>query len=172
MNYLKGKTVYLSGAMAALADGGVKWREYVSTKMEDLGVEILDPTKKKSHSLEEIGENKNEFRELILQERFYELAEKFYPVARWDLRSVDKADFLIVDYDPSIHTVGTIDEIVIAHIEKKPILLKYEKSQLNLFNPWITVRVKPEHLFATWDDLFKHLDDVNKGNFNHGLWTL
>lgn len=175
INYLKGKTVYLCGAMAAVADDGKQWREYVTTLLKQRGVNILDPTRKKSRCASEIDENKELFRKLILAADFDSLSKVFYPVARWDLRSVDKADFLIVNYDPTVHTVGTIDEIVIANIEHKPILVRYDPSQLDKFNPWLTVRVKPRHLFPSWETLFEHLDYVNQKihpYFDEDSWTI
>lgn len=171
-NYLKGKTVYLCGAMAAVADDGKAWREYVTTLLKQRGVHVLDPTRKKTRCASEIDENKELFKKLILEENFEKLAEVFAPVARWDLRSVDKADFLVVNYDPSVHTVGTIDEIVIANLERKPILVKYDKTQLDKFNPWLTVRVKPKYLFSSWKALFEHLDVVDRGEFDRDLWTI
>lgn len=171
-NYLRGKTVYLCGAMAAVADDGKQWREYVTGLLKELGVQVLDPTRKKSRCASEIDENKELFRKLILEENFEKLAEVFAPVARWDLRSVDKADFLVVNYDPSIHTVGTVDEIVIANLERKPILVKYDPAQLSMFNPWLTVRIKPKYLFPSWEKLFEHLAIVNRGEFDRDLWTI
>ena len=171
-NYLKGKTVYLCGAMAAVADDGKQWREYVTHLLKERGVQVLDPTRKKSRCASEIDENKELFKKLTLEANFEKLAEVFAPVARWDLRSVDKADFLVVNYDPAVHTVGTIDEIVIANLERKPILVRYDPAQLNIFNPWLTVRVKPKHLFPSWKALFEHLDVVDSGTFDRDLWTI
>jgi hypothetical protein len=172
MNYLKGKTVYLCGAMSAVADDGKQWREYVTHLLKQKGVQVLDPTRKKSRCASEIDENKELFRKLVKEQNFEKLAEVFAPVARWDLRSVDKADFLVVNYDPSVHTVGTIDEIVIANLERKPILVRYDPKQLDVFNPWLVVRVKPKHLFPSWSALFDHLNVVDSGEFDRDLWTI
>lgn len=172
MHYLKGKTVYLCGAMAAVADDGKQWREYVTTLLKQRGVQVLDPTRKKSRCASEIDENKELFRKLIKEEKFEELSDVFAPVARWDLRSVDKADFLVVNYDSTVHTFGTIDEIVIANLERKPILVRYDPAQLDTLNPWITVRVKPKHMFSSWKTLFEHLDVVDSGKFDKDLWTI
>jgi hypothetical protein len=171
-HYLKGKTVYLCGAMAAVADDGKQWREYVTHLLKERGVQVLDPTRKKSRCASEIDENKELFKRLVKEQKFQELSEVFAPVARWDLRSVDKADFLVVNYDSTVHTVGTIDEIVIANLERKPILVRYDPEQLDTFNPWLTVRVKPKYLFPTWKDLFAHLDVVDGGEFDRDLWTI
>lgn len=172
MNYLRNKACYLAGAMQACKDNGIGWRAEVVPKLENLGLTVFDPTNKVLHSASEIGENKNHFRSLILQEKWMELKKAFEPVMRYDLRCVDKSDFLVIAYEPKFHTVGTIHELVTANIQRKPILLKYNRNDLNLFNPWIPVLVKPEHLFATWDAMFNYLKSVDSGNIDMHMWTL
>lgn len=173
MNYLKQKAVYLCGGMCAYKDSGMGWREEVKPILRDrFGIHVYDPTHKEVVGASEVGENKELFRSLILQEKWKELKEAFELVVRWDLRAVDKADFLIVVYDPTIHTVGTIHEIVLAASQKKPILVKYDKAHLNLFNPWLSILIRPEHLFAEWDALFEYLAEVDKGNVNPEYWSI
>ena len=43
INRLKGMTAYLCGAMDRVEDGGVKWRQYITPKLQELGVGVLDP---------------------------------------------------------------------------------------------------------------------------------
>ena len=43
MSRLKGMTAYLCGAMDRVEDGGVKWRNYITPKLQELGVGVLDP---------------------------------------------------------------------------------------------------------------------------------
>jgi hypothetical protein len=172
MNYLKDKACYLAGAMQACADNGVGWRAKIVPKLKEFGVTVFDPTNKVSHSASEIGENKDLFRTLILQEKWTELKSTFEPVMRYDLRCVDKSDFLVIAYDPKYHTVGTIHELVTANLQRKPILLKYDKADLDKFNPWIPVLVKPEHLFSSWEKLFEYLEAVDTGHINLHMWTL
>jgi len=149
MKYLQDKSCYLAGAMQACSDNGTGWRSEIVPKLKNYGLTVYDPTNKVLHSASEIGENKDLFRTLVLQEKWQELKETFEPVMRYDLRCVDKSDFLVIAYDPNVHTVGTIHELVTANLQRKPILLKYDRKDLNKFNPWIPVLVKPEHLFST-----------------------
>jgi hypothetical protein len=172
MNYLNGKACYLAGAMQACQDNGIGWRAEIVPKLEKFGLTVFDPTNKVLHSASEIGENKQNFRSLIQQEKWNELKAAFEPVMRYDLRCVDKSDFLVIAYEPAYHTIGTVHELVTANIQRKPILLKYSKEDLNIFNPWIPVLVKPEHLFSSWDSMFSYLDSVNSGNIDMHMWTL
>ena len=173
MEYLLGKKAYLCGAMAALDDSGVGWREWITEKLQnDFQMIIADPTEKTTEGISEVGDDKAKFRELCKKEAWHTLKDEFYDIVRWDLRAVDQADVIIVNYDAKVATVGTWHEIEVANFERKPVLMKYDQNQLDDFNPWITVHVKPQHLFPTWESLLLHLQEVNKGNFDRRRWTL
>lgn len=172
-NYLNGKTAYLCGAMAALGDSGVQWREWITDKLEsEFNMRVLDPTDKTTDGISEIGDDKEKFRELCKKEAWAELKEEFYDVVRWDLRAVDQADVIIVNYDTLVPTVGTWHEVEVANFERKPVLMKYDRKQLATFNPWVTVHMKPQHLFSEWETLFQHLRKVNEGDFDRRRWTI
>jgi len=172
MGYLNGKSVYLCGAMNLEEDDGIGWRDFVIPKLEEYGITIYDPTRKDTEGISEVGEDKMRFKRLMEEEKFHKAKKVFEPVSRWDLRRVDKADFLIVAYDPTVPTVGTIDEIVTACGQRKPVLLKYGKEKLRYMSIWMTVRVDPDHFFSTWERMFEHLNDVDSGNANPSYWTL
>ena len=170
MNYLKLKTVYLCGAIKDATDDGISWRDTITPKLEKYGVNVLDPCKKTGNS-EEIGDAKKRFRDIIIDEDWKQIKEEFWPVVRWDLRSVDKSDFIIFDYNTDVNTIGSIHELVVASSQKKPILLKYNKSQLSKFNPWIVTFIKESHFFSDWGDMFNYLEDVNNGIFDSSYWV-
>ncbi len=159
--------------MCAYKDSGTGWRDWIKPELiSKYGLNVFDPAHKVSNCASEIGENKDLFRDFILSENWEGLKKSFDPVCRWDLRSVDKSDFIIVAYDPKIHIFGTIHEIVVASWQRKPILVKYDRKELNVFNPWMTVLVQPKHLFAEWDDLFMYLDKVDQNDFDASCWTI
>jgi len=168
MGYLKDKSVYLSGSMYDVEDSGAGWRGNITPALENFGLTVLDPCKKTINS--EIGEDKELFKKLIMEENFLELKERFFPILKLDLRCVDLAHFIILMYRPSLKTIGTIHEIVMANIEKKPILMYYPKEELDQFNPWIACLIKPNHFFSNWDDMFEYLKQVDNGIFDTSLW--
>jgi len=176
MNYLRDKKVYLSGPILNAADDGVEWRLHITPKLEEFGLEILDPCQKHialgDDRLNEIGESKKKHRNLILEEKWAEVKQSFWPIVRTDLRMVDHCDFIIFNHDPTIPTVGTIHELVVATFEKKVILLKYDKSKLEEFNPWMATFIKPHHFFAEWEDMFDYLDRVDAGELDTSYWVL
>jgi nucleoside 2-deoxyribosyltransferase len=174
-NYLTGKRVYLSGSMHSLKDSGVSWREEITPRLEKLGIIVSDPCKKTTlpqNGKDEIGADKEKFKKIILDQNWKKLKEDFWEIVRTDLREVDKCDFVIFCYDPLSPTVGTIHELVVATFEKKVILLKYDKSQLDHFNPWIATFVKEHHFFHDWDDMFMHLKHVDDGVRDTSLWVV
>ena len=177
MNYLNGKKVYLSGPIMNSNDDGVEWRQVITSRLEkDFGLEVLDPCQKHiamgDNRLNEIGESKKKFRKLIVDQNWEQVKKDFWPIVRTDLRLVDHCDFVIVDYDPTVPTVGTIHELVVATFEKKVVLLKYAENQLKDFNPWMATFVKQHHFFSKWPQMFKYLDRVNNGELDTSYWVI
>lgn len=176
MNYLKGKKVYLSGHIHTLNDDGMTWRNYITPLLEEFDLEVLDPCKKHiksgDGSLSEIGNSKKKFRDMIVNEQWDKVKVDFWPIVRTDLKMVDHCDFVICDYDPTLPTVGTIHELVVATFEKKVILLKYNRDQLESFNPWICTFIKSHHFFADWDLMWEYLEEVDNGKKDTSYWVL
>jgi hypothetical protein len=172
MTYLSGKTVYLCGPLHAEKDDGVGWRDAITPRLQAYNIIVDDPCKKTANGVGEVGDDKNRFKKLVKEKKFLEAKEAFWPIVRKDLRSVDKADFIIFNYIASSPTIGTWHEIINAQYQKKPILMKYDESQLDHFNPWVLTFVKATWCFATWDELFQELDKVNNRQFDSSHWTL
>jgi hypothetical protein len=175
MNYLKGKKVYLSGPMHLAIDDGAIWRDSITPKLKDMGMEILDPCRKPINAnpdLNEVGKNKEKFRDLITVEEWKTVKHEFWPIVRCDLRMVDHCDFIIFNYNPLTPMVGSIHELVVATFEKKVVLLKYDRNQLSDFNPWMATFIKEHHFFAEWEDMFDYLRKVDEGVFDTSLWVI
>ena len=172
-DYLKGKSVYLCGPLHSCKDDGVGWREQITPKLNIYGLTVEDPTKKTANGVGEIGQDKARFQQLVMEKKFVEAKEAFWPIVRKDLRCVDKADFLIFNYDnPTIPTVGTWAEVICGSGQKKPILLKYDETQLDKFNIWVLTYIKSSCIFSEWNDMFSYLDKINDGHLDTSYWTL
>lgn len=171
--YLKDKIVYLCGPIGLSNDDGVEWRNNITPRLLKLGLKVDDPTKSTINGRGEIGNDKTYWKTLIKEQNFSQLKKEFWPIVHKDLRSVDKCDFLIVNYDALTPTVGTYDEITRAKISRKPILLKYNEEQLDYFNPWVVTWVKENELFSEWENLLKYLEnEIDNGYYNSSTWTL
>jgi len=175
MNYLKGKKAYLSGPIHSVKDDGTIWRDDITPKLLEYGMEILDPCKKiisGNVDLSEVGKNKQKFRDLIMEGNWGAVKKDFWPIIRCDLRMVDHCDFIIFNYNTEVPMVGSIHELVVATFEKKVVLLKYNKSQLKDFNPWMATFIKEHHFFAEWEEMYSYLNKVNNDIFDTSLWVV
>lgn len=173
MGYLGDKNVYLAGPIHAVADDGIGWRDVITPKLiSRYGVTVDDPCKKTANGMGEVKDDKKMLVECIKKGDFSAVKKLFYPIVRKDLRSVDKADFIIVVYDPTVHMFGTIHEMVVAHAQRKPILLWFDKNNIEKFNPWCLTLVKDNMIFTDWDNMFTYLDKIDGGDFDSSYWTL
>ena len=172
-HYLRNKTVYLCGSIHSSSDDGVGWRETITPQLKKFGLEVLDPCKKNNKlGIDEIGKDKEKFRNLVLKQNWKKLKKDFWGIVHYDLRCCDKADFIIFNYDTKANMVGSIHELTVANFEKKPILLLYDKAQLKDFNPWVATFVKAYHFFSGREALFSYLQNVDKGEFDTSLWVV
>lgn len=173
MGYLRNKVAYLAGPIHAASDDGVGWRDMMTPILTDkYGVTVDDPCKKTVNGVGEIKDDKKMLIDCVKTGNFAEVKKRFYPIVRKDLRSIDKADFLIVVYDPTIHMFGTIHEMVVAHTQRKPILLWFDKNNIEKFNPWCLTLVKENMIFTDWEVMLQYLDKIDAGEFDSSYWTL
>ena len=156
------------------SDDGTGWRDWITPKLQtEFNLIVEDPAKKTVNGgLCEVKDDKKKFKEMAKREDWEQLKEGFYPIVRKDLRCVDKADFIIAVYDPTIASFGTIHEIIEAAHQKKPILVRYDREQLDHFNPWLTCLVKPQWLFPTWEKMFEYLSEIDSGVIETSHWGL
>lgn len=175
MGYLNGKSAYLAGPITAVSDDGLGWRQWITPQLvEKYSLKVYDPTKQKSITGRvEIADDKKHFENLAKEKKFDQLREEFVPILRKDLRLVDKADFVIATYSPKIHMFGTIAEMLIASfLQRKPILCYCAPEEITGINPWLLAYVKEGCLFSDWNDIFKYLDKVDKGEVDPRYWTI
>ena len=172
MNYLKNKRVYLCGPIHEVSEDGIGWRDNLTPALRGLGLVVDDPCKKSTTGLGEVKDDKIALQKIITDRDWALLKKSFMPIVHKDLRSVDHADFLITVYDPTIHMLGTIHELVVAHWQRKPILIYCDPAKLDRLNPWILTFVKSDCFFTDWSVLLDHLNSIDEGNIDTETWTL
>jgi hypothetical protein len=173
MGYLSDKSVYLAGPMHAVEDDGIGWRHWISPILERRwNLKVEDPSKKVVNGVVEIYDHKEYFKSIIESLNWEKIKEEFYPIVRKDLRCVDKADLIIAVYDPTVHMFGTIHELVMAHLERKPIYVFVNSDNAKKINPWLFTLIQPDWLFLEWEQMFKRLDKVDQGDINPEYWSL
>jgi hypothetical protein len=158
---LEGSRVYLSGPMDFVAsradEAKFGWRNRVGEFLTRMGVTVFDPWKKPQvRGLHEYGRESVDSTEIRNTWTFAPGAEgakarakvsgKFWETQHIDLRMVDTADFIVAYCPTNIYSVGTPHEIVVARLQRKPVLF-----------------VSPPVRFKAFDDLKAHLHGDKKG---------
>ncbi len=156
-NFLRGARVYLSGPMDFVAsrvdEKRLGWRNRVGDFLRSFGGVVFDPWFKPAvrglheYGLEDI--NTIDVRDTWTYEqgdRGDEIrarcAEKFWETLHIDLRMVDTSDFTIAYVPTNIYSVGTVHEIILSRLQRKPVLF-----------------VSPPVTYPSYDALREHLRD-------------
>jgi hypothetical protein len=147
-------------------DGGKPWRTWITPLLKEMGVIVFDPTNKPIKTGTESVEGRF-YRECLKQESKYDqLSAEYRQISNVDLRMVDVVDFLIVHLDLDIYPAGTIYEMVVANMQKKPILLHMEQGK-NKVPDWWFGRLPHKEFFSDWNDMVHYLRYINLGNNPH-----
>lgn len=161
MNALRDTRVYLAGNMEYTEDC-VDWRDYVKTKLSDVGIKVLSPLdttfvdqKTESHDdRERLKRNRESGNLLAVHEYMRQVIQK-------DLRLIDLSDFVIVNFEIQKPTFGTMHEIVIADQQKKPIfLIVNDKSKTPL---WLMGLLKPHYIYNNIDEALEIIKKIDSG---------
>lgn len=154
-NILANARVYLSGPMDFVAsrveEKKFSWRNRVAEFLQRFGTIVYDPWNKPQVTGMPHYGKEDEFSTSKRKNWTYhnnekgdkiraELCDQFWPTLHIDLRMTDTADFLIAYCPTNIYSVGTVNEIVVARTQNKPVLL-----------------VTPPVIFPPYDNLVSHL---------------
>lgn len=174
MNRLLFSKAYMVGSMDRSWEAGKEWREWLEQKLIDMGIIPMNPYKK---SIIECNafEDDDSFEKRSRAKKAGDwdtFAAIMKPVRAVDLRMVDRSDFLICNYTINIHLCGTIEEIVTANRQKKPVLIMCEEGKYNIPD-WLFGMLPHELFFESWDDLLEYLRHINEDEeiSNLGRWT-
>jgi nucleoside 2-deoxyribosyltransferase len=167
MNRLRGLRCYLAGPIDRCPNGGVHWRENMMPFLKDLGTIVFDPTKKPIEIGSEDIESRHYRLKLRQSGKFEELSKEMRKISNVDLRMIDICDFLIVHLDLEIYPAGTVWEMVIANLQKKPILLHFEQGVENIPD-WYFARLPYQEFFSYWKDLCRYLVTIDSGHIDPG----
>ena len=120
---MKGRRVYLSGAIEHASDGGKGWRNEIGRYLsEELHEEVYDPAADEKKDLTE--EERAHFRRWKREapERFRAVVRK---IIAWDLDHIQtRSDYVLAYWDESAaRGGGTAAEITLAHRLGKPVYL-------------------------------------------------
>lgn len=161
---LDSSIAYLCGPIDEAPDDGIGYRKEIMrlSKEYDLKIKFLDPTNKLEGLQSEVGDEQDRIERYRKRKRWKDLTEFMKLIVRADLRQVDLSDFIIAKIDKSIHMCGSYHEIILADIEKKPILAVIEGGKKNA-PAWLFGILDHKFMFDSEDECVKYLDKVNRG---------
>ncbi|KKN46365.1 hypothetical protein LCGC14_0673930 [marine sediment metagenome] len=169
MGELNGTRTYLCGAMSYIDIKSTEtWRNYLTPMLKSLGVRVFDPYDKPTDIAIEDPEAQ---RELISQGCLYTAKEGLDIIRAVDIRLVTISDFLIVNVDTDVYTVGTWEEVTLANQQNKPIITRIAQGRCHT-PPWILAMLPPSMIFSTWDQVEKYLRCIDSGKLtdNDNRW--
>ena len=163
---LKDITIYLAGPIDNAKDLGVSWRREFQEKVKSLNanISVLDPTNKplSVSDTSETQEEQNLIKNFKKNEQWDELTKFVKKFRRVDLRCVDHANLVVVYIDPSIHMLGSYDEILTAEDQHKPILAIIEGGRQRA-SSWLFAVMKWQEMFSSIDECIEYLNQMNSG---------
>jgi DNA-directed RNA polymerase subunit RPC12/RpoP len=150
--------VYLCGPIDRVADAGKDWRQMLAPWLQsELGSIVLDPTNKQATGhTDEDAEWRDSIQKLQDNKAYDELTNAIKPVRNYDLRCVDKSDYLVCNYDTSVQMCGTMEEIFIANKQLKPIVFHCPQGKHNMPR-WLFSVFPHELFFDSWNAVKAYL---------------
>jgi hypothetical protein len=175
MGRLKNSLFYLTGAIDRSSDNGVGWRRTVTPTLEELGINVFDPTNKPpifgySEDSTHIALKKK----LREEKRYDELADLMHKVRNVDLRVVDHATCLFTHLDFRDSPCGTWEECFTSNRAKKPSVIHFEQG-IDSAPDWLFGVYRTdwrEFFYEDWDAMFEYLRYVDKGGRASDRWVL
>lgn len=160
MNRLKNFRVYLAGPIDRAEDNGAEWRDDITPFLHSLNMQVFDPLRKPIDIGLEGPEAKPYRAHLKENLAFDDLAREVKKIRVVDLRMVDLSDFVIVNWDTSIHMCGTIEEVIVANRNKRPILIRCVQGKIGMPD-WMFGVLPHQFFFDTWEELKKYIKYVD-----------
>ena len=158
---LTGSWTYLSGAIDFAKDHGTSWREEITPKLKAMGIKIIDPTKKPGDVVYESEQHIiNKYKQQEEWDKITEIAKGF---RRLDLRYTDLSDFIIVYIDTGVFSFGTIDEILTAEDQHKPIFAIVKGGKKNAPSWLFAIADWRNEIFNNIDECVEHISKIHSG---------
>lgn len=153
-------TCYLVGPMQDAKDGGVRWRERITPKLNELGVTVLDPTVIEAQDYGSIEEAQKTLRNLISTGNWEAYDEKLDDIIRRDIDAVYRSTFIVAYYDPEVKMGGTLCELwESAYHRKIPVYVVCHSPKKD-WNMWMLRTVRSTGIvFDSWVQLMDYLEE-------------
>ena len=159
-NLYRTKT-YLVGHMQYA--NGEDWRLKVEKSVAPLGVQVFNPYKKPF--VKDVDEDE-ESRNKILQDMdngwYNDVTKRMKQIRRYDLKLVDRSDFIVAHFLPDVARWGSAEELVTAVRMKKPIFISMEggKKKTPL---WMMGMIPHRYIYDSIEEILDMLNKIDSG---------
>ncbi len=164
LQLLKGKSVYLAGAMTEEEDFGKGWRNDIKQDLKQFGLKVNDPTSKAGkykYSLSQLNDKQDRLHQIKEQGNFDEYTKENKKIRNVCLAMVDNSDFLISKYS-ICKTYGTWEEVFWANRCRKPILLYVEHDSIKEVSGWIFATLPWRTFFTEKQEIIEYLTEIHE----------
>ena len=174
MNFLKGVSVYLSGAIEACQDKGTTWRQRLTPQLEKFLMKVWDPLVKPDWMLKADGSTQISWKQLLIQHGIDSKSLYYVDNIRMKNSSLretccslaNNCNVMIIKIDKATFTVGTWEEVVIGQRRGIPMFFLCPDDPIP--SMWLLDMMKAyknykDVFFQTEEDLLNHLRLIDKG---------
>lgn len=160
-NILKNTKVYLAGNLE-FSDNSKNWRDYLTTELNKLNIKSLSPIKQMFvNQIDENDEVKQNLFKMREEERYDEVCAHMKSVVQKDLRLIDLSDFVIINLEISKPTFGTVHELVLVNLQKKPVFLSVgDKKKCPL---WIMGMLPHKYIYNNVEEILEMVKNIDSG---------
>ena len=165
---------YLAGPIDFDESQGVAYRQRIieETKKKGIGIRFLDPTNKLTTLINDVGAEQDTIKHYKKRKSWKKLTSLMRKIVRSDLRQIDLSDFVIVMVDTSVHMCGTYHELILADLQKKPVLTIIKGGKEHAPS-WLFGIIDHHLMFDGIVECVQYISEVNAGQVDlDDRWVL
>jgi len=162
------------GAMESCREGGSNIREYISSKLEPMGLTCWNHYQNPIIGINE--GNGDLFGDLLKwrEKGMYEEVAKHKNIRHADLALVDKADIIIMHYNKELLSCGTWEEVFRANTSQSKPIFVFSDQGVKALPIWMFWTLDYKYFYDSVDDVIDELTDINDGTkpIDNHRWKL
>lgn len=150
------------------------WRDSLVTELSPLGITILSPLDKVFENYPQEGADFNKhLKGQLTLGNFDYVHEEMKAIRNRDLAMCDLSTFLIAYLDISKPTYGSVDEIITAKRNQKPVFLVIDGGYKNI-PLWLSSYFKPNWVYCSLNDVVETIKKIDSGEIsvNNKYWKI
>jgi len=161
MGILEKTKAYLAGSIQSAKNQ--TWRGYVSDELKSIGVVPYNPLDKPLLDSFPEGEEIHIWLKNCMKEKRFDEVQKFIKkVRRQDLSMVDRSDFVVSLFDPTVCSVGTCEELSFCEKAMKPTLIAIEGG-IEKTPYWLFAMFNLECFFNSIEEVIDKIKRLDSG---------